>query len=462
MTPSIQPREAMNLRFIILTAATLLPVAPAFAQQPANVPSTLTLADAVRIAHENNPDYRKVLNDMDVASANIRRSWGSFLPSVNTSLNFSGASRTTKIGESDYGQPVERPEALTTRNSSASQGISSSLTLFDGGKMFRDLETVHAEERATEANILLVESNVITAVSRSFYESAHQQTLLEVERTNLGAARDRLDRTEQLFRVAGVSHVDLLGARGDVINAERSVSNAESETEKAKIALRQTLGIGSSIPFEVSRDLPAVFDPSTLDAERLLSDALQSSPSVRQSEASLAAAKQRARASKGTRWPTISASLGYNRNASEIGYGAFHDFNPNGSTGFSFGISGSLPVFSRFQTSATIAQAEASAEDAGEDLRRTRLQVERDVRSALVDLDKAYRNLQFAQKSAAISKERLELAEEQFRVGALTFLNLQSVIDQNTNAERQAVEARFTFINARVSLEEKLGTRLER
>jgi hypothetical protein len=36
------------------------------------------------------------------------------------------------------------------------------------------------------------------------------------------------------------------------------------------------------------------------------------------------------------------------------------------------------------------------------------------------------------------------------------------VIDQNTNAERQAVEARFTFINARVSLEEKLGTRLER
>lgn len=443
-------------------AATLILAVGVAAQQTPNVPATLTIEDAVRIAHENNPDYRKVLNDMDVASANIRRSWGAFMPSLTTSLGFNGGSRTTKTGEGDFGQPVERPEAITTRSSSASQGISTGVTLFDGGKMFRDLEAAHAEEHATEANILLVESNVITAVSRSFYESAHQQTLLEVERTNLEAARDRLDRTEQLFRIAGVSHVDLLGARGDVINAERSVSNSESETEKAKIALRQTLGIGSSIPFEVSRDLPAVFDPSTLDAERLLADALQSSPSVRQSEASLVAARQRARASKGSRWPTISATLGYNRNVSEIGYGAFGDFNPDGSSGFSFGISGNLPLFSRFQTSATIAQAEASAEDAGEDLRRTRLQVEREVRSALVDLDKAYRNLQFAQQSADISRERLELAEEQFRVGALTFLNLQSVIDQNTNAERQAVEARFTFINARVSLEEKLGTRLER
>jgi outer membrane protein TolC len=121
----------------------------------------------------------------------------------------------------------------------------------------------------------------------------------------------------------------------------------------------------------------------------------------------------------------------------------------------------SLPLFSRFQTSDVIAQASAAAVDAQHDLRTAQLTVERDVRSAIIDLDNAYRSLQLAREQVELNRERQELTHERYRLGGSDFTTLQNVIDRTAQAERQALEALFGFIDARISLEEKLGHRLE-
>ncbi|CAN5722823.1 hypothetical protein BH23GEM10_BH23GEM10_06690 [soil metagenome] len=67
-----------------------------------------------------------------------------------------------------------------------------------------------------------------------------------------------------------------------------------------------------------------------------------------------------------------------------------------------------------------------------------------------------------ADERAAISRERLELALQQYQSGSATFTELQNVIDRTSQAERQALDARFEFYTARINLEETLGSRLER
>ena len=84
------------------------------------------------------------------------------------------------------------------------------------------------------------------------------------------------------------------------------------------------------------------------------------------------------------------------------------------------------------------------------------------MRAAVIDLENAYRQLALAEQKAALSAQRLELATEQYRLGALDFLRLQRVIDETSNAERQALDARYGFVRARVALEEKLGAPLLR
>ena len=127
---------------------------------------------------------------------------------------------------------------------------------------------------------------------------------------------------------------------------------------------------------------------------------------------------------------------------------------------FNFGISASLPLFSKFQTSAAIARADASRDDARHDERAAVLRVERQVRSAYIDVESAHRILELAERKAALSRERLELAQEQYRNGAMSFAELQIVIDRTASAERDAVDARANHAASVSMLEQFVGAGL--
>jgi len=435
-------------------ACTFAAPLPASAQQ--EVPAILTLQDAIRLARQHGPDYRKTMNDLDVASAQVRQSWGAFLPSLSTSLGFNGNSRTTVTGDDDYGRPVRLPDPITYEGSSASQSVSLGFTLFDGGRMFRQLSAARAGERQAEAAVNATVATLDAGVTRAFYDAVRRDMLAEVERNNLAAARNRLQNTEERFRLAVASQVDLLEARRQVISAEQSLLSAETEARKARLTLRQVVGLESDVEFELSDEQPAVFDPSALDVEAIVARARGASPTVRRSEATFAAARSQASAARGSRWPRITGNFGYSRSVSQRGYGAIGVFNPL-NHGYGFGVSVSLPLFSNFQTSSQIASAEAQADDAEQDLRSARLTIERDVRTGLADLEQAYRRLLANQEMATISAQQVSLAEEQLRAGSLSFLQFQQVIDNDATAQRQVVEARFVFLQYRVALEERLG-----
>ena len=449
----------MRLAHCAAALTALLGVAaPLRAQQAA---TALTLDEALRIARAGNPEFLRTANDLDVAQNSVRSAWGGFLPSVSTSLSFSGSRSTTLTSEDPFGEPIESPSPVTSTRSSAGQGVSAQMTLFDGGSTLRNLQARRAAYNGVDAQIEAQAVQLDARVSREYFQAVRAVRNIALEEYLLESARDRLARTEQLLRLAARNREDVLGARSDVAQSEQNVERARGEADKARVTLATTLGMHPTTSITVDTALPRVFDPADLDVEALVANALANSPLVKQREAALRAARYSASAARARRLPTISANAGYNRGASARGYGAFGEFNPGENSGFNFGVGVSLPLFSRFQTSEAIAQARANAVDADHDLRAAQLTVERDVRTAVIDLDNAYRSLQLAEEQVALNRERQELTQERYRLGGSDFTTLQNVIDRTAQAERQALEALFGFINARISLEEKLGRRLE-
>lgn len=455
-TRRLAPRR-MPIRLLTPVLVTLLLPLRVAAQ---NVPAELTLEDAVRLAREHSPAYRKALNDARVAAAQVRQSWGAFLPTLGASLGYNGFSTRTSTGEGNFGEVIE-DEERTVESSSGSHGVSARMTLFDGGAMFREVGAARAQEDAAEATIAAALAQLDAAVRHSWYDAQRAERLIELEARLLASARDRLARSEQLFRIAAATRVDVLGAQVDVASQEQALASARDNARKQRLALLEAVGMpprdadGFALPGE-----PAAFDPATLDVDALVAQALQASPLVLQRRAAAVAADRRAGVARARRWPSIDANVSYSRSLREPGaFDAFGQLDAQ-QRGFSFGLSADLPLFSNFRTSAAIAQADANAEDAREDERAMALQTEREVRAAVIDLENAHRQLELAVQKAALSAERLELATEQYRLGALTFLNLQRVIDETSAAERQALDARYGFVRARVALEEKLGAPL--
>ena len=166
------------------------------------------------------------------------------------------------------------------------------------------------------------------------------------------------------------------------------------------------------------------------------------------------------RAAGAARWPIVNASANFNRSIGMQGYGALFDPNPFDQN-FGFGLSFSLPLFSQYQTSQRIAQARVATDNVEERARQMRLQIDREVRTAIIELERAYHAVDLNRTSTDLARRRLELANERYRLGGLSFAELQQIIESAATAEREALDATYAFAAALATLEERVG-RVER
>lgn len=453
------------MRAAAFGAATLLvtmPLPAAVAAQ-VQVPTELTIDDATGIALRNNPGHMQLLNDVDVADAEVRARYGSFLPDLTLGATFRSTYREATDAFDEFGQPLAEPEAVITKTSTAGQSISlGSLTLFDGGAQFRNVGVAKSQRRAAEATIADGANTLRANVTRVYYQVVNSERRIELERQLLASARNNLELVERQFEIAAARQTDLLGAQQDVARREQAVADAESDVRAQRLNLLQLLGISGEPSFALVSELPPVIDPARLDGDALVARAAEAHPTVLQNTAAVEVAERQLSNQRGARLPTISLDLpsyswGANKNGLFDAWGRFGA--PNNT--FSFGVTASLPIFTGFTRSAEIAQSLANAEDARQRARQARLEVEKNVRDALIELERAHRSLLLAEQQADISQQRLELAQEEYQAGAITFTALQQIIQSNDQTQRSLINASFEFLNARVSLEERLGGPLQ-
>lgn len=433
--------------------------APLAAQEP----PVLTLEEALERAAEHSPTYRQARNEMGLSGPARRAAWGAFLPSLNlsagTGLNFNRRLRSTD----NFGNPIENPETEWRTSSRSSQGLSGELTLFEGGSRFHELSAAGAvaDSRAAAARATLLE--VEAGVARAYWEAARSRALLAVEEELLAGRERDLDVARRRFELAGVTRVDVLAAEQSLRQQEQALRQARSGYEKARLAVKRTIGNPEMGPFRIEAPDAGRFvgEGEALahlpSEDSLVARAMARNPRVVRDRAQVQAAEASASAVGGSRWPNLSLSYGFNQNTFADEETALFDAYPDDSRFVSTGLSLSIPVFSRFQTRSQVAEARVVADNARETLRQTRLQVEEEVRSRLIDVRTSREGLRIAREARALAEERLELAREQYRLGTRSFSELQRDIDDVVNARRSATNALYDYLVARADLAEVVG-----
>jgi len=424
----------------------------------AQTPRPLTLDEAVRAARENNPAHRRVMADVASAEADVRQARGAYFPEARLSLSTGASYAWTATGRDQFGQPVTRTDLLETQGSSARQSLSlGSLTLFDGGVRKRGVRAARASVDAARAAIGAEAVRARGEVGRRYWTAVRAERAIRLEAELLASARERVEVTQRLMRVAVRGPVDVLGAEATAAEQEGALERARGEHRKALLDLRQEMGTMDDAPLALVDAPPAPFDPARLDAAALVAGAVAAHPLVIRAEASVRAAEERVRAARAGRWPTLGVSASAGRDQYFSDYTGLRTANPrNRNVGLSFDVG--LPLWDAYRTSAAVARARASSEVSQADVAGARLAAERDVRAALIDLENAYRSATLADRTLALNRQRVELAQQQYRVGGLAFPELQDATEAAARAERDALAARFEFATALASLEERAGT----
>ncbi len=437
---------------LLLAAALLLPGSVA-AQ---GLPDTLSLQTALGLAQDYNPALRRAVVQADASGADVRAGFGAFLPTLNANLGFSGSRTSTSTGTDTTGQAIKLPRPVSFQNSNASQNLSGQWTLFNGFENFNNYKASRAGAAATEAGVDVAGTAVAAEVTRRFYDALQARRLVEVEEALLEVSRRQLDATQRLFRVAARTEVDVLGAQVQLAQQEQALERARGDTKKSRVSLAEQIGIDDWSAFEVDGELPTEIDPSGLDVDSLVQVAMRSNPRIGQLQAEAAEADYTRTATKGRRWPVLTANASIGRSEGQVGYGDLFNFNPQDNN-VNFGLTVRWPLFTGFQTSQAVARASANAEVAHETLREENLRLEREVRNAHTDLVTAYRRLVLAGRSVELSQRRLGMAQEQYELGTIGFTDFQQIVTQSSQEARAWLQAQLEYSRAGVTLQDLLG-----
>lgn len=402
-----------------------------------------SLAECVDLALRNNLAITVAEGDLVDAKAGVTGARSEFLPRVSLSGGWTH-SEPEAFFDPTIGLLVQAP------NESWSANANASLLLFDG---FGNLARYRQATTTRSAQVELsrrTKQDVVFETERLYFDLLKKDQLRLVQDDALRLSDEQLKKTRAMKDLGASTQADVYKAEVEHSNNRLGVLRAERDLEVARAALAAYLGLDPREALEVQEEeLEAneAGDPAAL-ADR----AMTGHPDLLAARSSIEASRMSVRSAKSDRFPSV--SLYGNVNYSDI-YSLDSPTDEN--TQWSYGARMSYTLFDGLLTKSNIRRAESNLVTA----RRGAESKERDVlfglRQAVLDEEVTAQSIVVAEEAVKSSEEDLRLAEERYKVGEGTILEVIDAQVNLTRAKTDRVNARYDHRLALAALRNAVG-----
>src|SRR5688572_2831691 len=398
----------------------------------------ITFQEAIRIALDQNTTVRAAENAAALGKVGVSEARSQFMPN----LTFSSS------GSQNFGRNSDTLQNQSTSQNtrSASMGLNSGVTVFDGFGNVAQLKSAKLSDVAGEQELVRTRETVAFTVASNFLALIQRQEQLRVQRENLGAVVE-LERQIQTFVDNGARTIaDLYQQQANVANARFSVLEAERTTELAKVDLIQTLQLDPTATYEFQSpaDATAAAASTQFDLSNLQTRASSQRIDLKAEQARVDAADQNVKVARSNRWPTLSLNAGYSSSYNSISQTSFSE-QLDDRRGGSVGLNVSVPIFDRFATSNATRRAEIQADNERLQLENLQQDVALQVRRAHLDFQSAQEQLAVAEAQVRAAEQALIASQDRYTAGASTLVELTQARATQVQAQSLMVTARFNL-----------------
>jgi outer membrane protein len=480
-------------------ASTLLVLAVPLAAQSAQPGPVLTIEEAVRLAIRNNPTHQQTLTARARAGAALRSSYGALLPQLSTSFS--------------SGFREGRPQFFAGQQFGSSADVLSSstdlsLSLSFSGTSLMAPRAGRASLNATEAEITSSEQTLRSTVIQQYLNVLQAQSRAVMQETLLVGSQAQLELNRARAQVGAANQLDVRRAEVAVGQQQVALLQARNLVEVEKLRLFQQMGVQQPPNVQLTSQF-AVAEP-TLVLQDLLDMARRSNPQLNALRSRERSSDVNVSQARSNYLPTFRLSTGiggftektrdiegrilstqediassrescFSTDSIRRGAGlpsisqqcSGLVFTPalearlrDANTQFPFSMtrdpitvsaSLSLPIFDGFRREEQIQQATAARRDAQYRVREQELSLTASVQTAHLNLVTAYRTAQLQEENARTARLALALAEERFRVGASSFIEVTTARSDFERAESDRINAIYEFHKAFATLEAAVG-----
>ena len=482
-----------------LLLALVVSVVAVRAAAQTTVSGTLTLDDAIGIAKKNNPVFQQQLSGRTRAAAALRSAYGAFLPSADASLS------------SGYRQG--KPETFggvafgaTSDVISSNWGLNFSARL--SAATLSELRRAKANMDASESDVAAAEFGLRTAVVGQFLTALQSEASAALQDSLFKKVQLDLELAKAREGVGSGTTLDVKRAEVAVGQQQVAALKAHNTATVEHIKLFQQLGVAQPGPVAL-QPLTLATEP-TFEIGQLMDIARKSNPTLQSYQLRQQAAQEGVRSARSAYTPTMSlgAQLGGYTNqyrnadllvgqaragslssqascfttdslrrgagmpgiASKCSAITFTDAQAQSirdanhtypfdftSSPYNLSLSFSIPLFDKFGREQRLQEAQITRDNARHDVRKQELQLTADVTSAWTTLQAAYRTVKLQDQNAAAALEALTLAQERYRVGASTFVELVQARNDYERASTDRIGAVYDYHRAWAALENAVG-----
>jgi outer membrane protein len=492
----LSPLTAMRLHLRALLA--LLVAQPLLAQGTGSGP-TLTLEEAISLAQRNNPQHLQTTTARRRAGAQLRSAYGQLLPNVDADF---GSSYREGRPQFFAGQQIGSNSDVLSSDASVGVGVQLNGATLMGPRQAK------ANLNAAEADVTSSAQTLRATVVNQYLNVLQAQARAQLQDTLVANTQAQLELARARQQVGAATTLDVRRAEVAVGQAQVALLRERNNVEIEKLRLFQQMGVPQ--PPNVTLTSQFTMTEPNLRVEELLDMARRANPTLnarraRERSADVGVAQAR------SQWlPTLSLNTGVSgftqqntdvdlsiadtrddvessrascffqdslragaglpasgRNCSAIVFTPAmenliraenekfpFDFRRSPIT---FSARLSLPIFNGFTREQRIEEASAARNDARYLVRAQELQLTADVTAAQLNLSAAFRTVTLQEQNAQAAREALALAQERFRVGASTFVDLTQSRADFERAEADRINAIYAFHQAYATLESAVG-----
>ncbi len=411
-------------------------VAVSSGQTPQASPTSapLTLADAIRLATANAPQFRAAVTEAGLARENRVQARAALLPDVSYNT---GAIYTQPNG-TDTGVFIE---ANAVREY-ISRGIVHQGIGFSSVADYRNARFLEAAARAKQE---VAARGLVAAVVKAFYSEIVASRKTQNALAASDEAKRFLDLSQKLERGGEVAHSDVIKAQLQANDRQRELQESRLAEEKARLDFAVLVFAKYTPDYQLVDDIqqtPAL--PEFAHAEDL---AAHNNPELKAAVAAMSAAHQEVASAIGGHLPTLSVNYLYGIDATRYATrtGTINNL------GYQLFASLDIPIFNWGATQSKVKQAQ---------LRRDLAQVELNAaqRQALADLHEFYSEAQTSLAQLAILKQSSDLAAESLRLTTLRYQSGEATALEVVDAQNTLVLARNNYEDGMVRYRVALAT----
>ena len=348
------------------------------------------------------------------------------------------------------------------KNASVSQGdmgLQSDLTLFNGLQGFQNMKMNRASYLMNKEELEAMEDQITLGVMTGYLDLLRNGELVEVAGHKVEVTRSQVDRMEQLVEVGNEPRGKLLEVNAQLSAAKLALTQAVNSREIARLNLMHMMNLTGETSFEI--DAPELLDPSLVEIPPLDSvfrKAMEILPQIRSAEYGIESQERYLALQRGKRSPRVYARGLYYTNYSDglINPRDPDPFNPtldypiptqiqdNQYRQVSMGVQ--FPIFNRWQVQTDINKAKIQLQDARYRYESEVLDLQKSIQQYHAEAVAARDNYRSAVESVASSEEAFRFAEERFRVGTGTALEMQEARNQLYEATAEMVSSKYVLI----------------